>query len=77
MTQPNISSVFQLYIFEIEHIFVYNHCIQEWSPCEVMANVLNCILEVSEFEFRSRNCIYFQTNTYGKVMNSLIPLVMS
>ena len=33
------------------------------SPHGVMAKVLNCGLEVSEFELQSLCCVHFQTNT--------------
>ena len=38
-----------------------------------MAKVLDCDLEVSEFEFQSCYYGHFQTNTLGKGMNLLIP----
>ena len=36
-----------------------------------MAKVLNCSQEVREFKLQSPYCIYFQTNTLKKGMNSL------
>ena len=40
----------------------------------VVANMLDCIIVVSEFELKKHYCVYFWTNTIGKGMNSLIPL---
>ena len=42
------------------------------SPRGVVANALDCGLEISEFELKSHNYVNFWTNTRGKVMNSLI-----
>ena len=39
----------------------------EPNPCGEMAKVLNCILEVSEFELRSY--VHFRTNTLAKSMS--------
>ena len=39
-----------------------------------MAEVLDCGLEVSEFERQSCYYVHFQNNTLGKRMNFLIPL---
>ena len=38
----------------------------------LMAKVLDCDLQVSEFEFQSRYYIYFQTNNLREGMNPLI-----
>ena len=39
----------------------------EWIvPRAIVANVLDCILEVSEFELHSLYCVYFWTNNLGK-----------
>ena len=37
-----------------------------------MAEMLDCDIVVSEFEFQSRNYIHFSTNTLRKGMNPLI-----
>ena len=37
-----------------------------------VANVLDCDILVSEFELKSRYYVYFRTNTFRKVMNTLI-----
>ena len=47
------------------------------SPHCAMVKVLNRCLEISEFKLQSRYYIYFWTNTLGKSMNLVIPLVMS
>ena len=44
---------------------------------DVMAKVMDCGLEVCEFELQSRFYVHFQTNTIRKGMNSLIPPAMS
>ena len=49
--------------------------LEEWSVRSVMAEVLNCGLEINEFELLSRYYVHFQTNTLGKDMNLLIPPV--
>ena len=33
-----------------------------------VANMLNCNMEVIEFDLQSRYCVHFQTNTLGKVI---------
>ena len=38
----------------------------------IMAKVLDCGAEVSEFELQSRNYVHFRTNTFGKGMNPFI-----
>ena len=38
----------------------------------VTAKVLDCGLEVSEFELQSCCYVHFQTNTFGKAMNPLV-----
>ena len=40
--------------------------------CGVMVKALDCGIVVSEFELQSRYYVHFQTNTFGKGMNSLI-----
>ena len=42
----------------------------------VVANVLDYDIIVNEFKIQSYNYAYFQTNTLGKGMNSLIPPAM-
>ena len=42
----------------------------------IVANVLDCGLEVNEFEFQSRYYVHFRTNNLGKGMNPLIYLDM-
>ena len=42
------------------------------NPCDIVANVLECDLIVSEFELQSRYYIHFQTNTLGKHIYPLI-----
>ena len=43
---------------------------------DIMVKMLDCSLEVSEFEFQLRYYVDFQPYTFGKDMNSLIPLPM-
>ena len=38
-----------------------------------MAKVLDCNLEISEFELQSRYNIYFKANTLEKAMNPVSP----
>ena len=38
-----------------------------------MVKLLDCDLEVSEFEMQSHYYVLFKTNAIGKGMNSLIP----
>ena len=38
----------------------------------VVANVLDCDIEVSEFKLQSRYFVHFRTNNLGKSMNPLI-----
>ena len=38
--------------------------------------MLDCELEISEFELWLRYYIHFQNNNFAKGMNSLIPLTM-
>ena len=40
---------------------------------EVVANVLNCDIVVSEFELKSCNYVHFQTNSLEKGINPLTP----
>ena len=42
----------------------------------VVANELDCDIVVTKFELQSLYCVHFRTNTLGKGMNYLIPLVM-
>ena len=42
-----------------------------------MVNELDCDIIVNEFEFHSRNCVHFQTNTLWKGMKPLIPPAIS
>ena len=53
----------------INVIFTYK---DSGSSRGVVANGLACDIVVSEFEFKSRYCVQFRTNTFGKVMNPLI-----
>ena len=41
------------------------------SPCDVMAEVWDCSLKVSELEIQLCYYVYFQTDTLGKGMNPL------
>ena len=43
------------------------------SPLGVVAKVLGCTLEVSEFDLFSYYYVHFQTYIFGKDMNFLIP----
>ena len=46
----------------------------EWgNPIGGVANLLDCDIEVSEFELQSPNYIHFRTKIFGKGMNSLNP----
>ena len=47
------------------------------NPCGVTAKVVDCSLKVSKFELQLCYYIHFQTYTLRKVINPLIPLVMS
>ena len=40
------------------------------NPCDLVANVLDCDIVISEFELQSCNNVHFWTNTLGKGMNS-------
>ena len=42
------------------------------NPRGVMAKILDCSLEVSEFEIQSHYHDYFRTNTFEKGKNSFI-----
>ena len=42
-----------------------------WNPRGVVANVLDCGLEGSEFEFPLPYYVHFRTNKLGEGMNSL------
>ena len=48
---------------------------KEWLR-GIMANVLSCNLEDSQFEIYARFNVHFRTNTLGKGMNPLITLAM-
>ena len=50
---------------------VFNRKTYTESPCDVVANVVDCDLVVSEFELQSRYYVNFRTNTFGKGMNFL------
>ena len=39
----------------------------------IIATMLDCGLELSDFELQLRYYVHFQTNTLGKCMNNLIP----
>ena len=43
------------------------------SPRDVVANVLDSDIVVSEFELQSRHYIHFRTYTHAKGMNLLFP----
>ena len=42
----------------------------------VVANIMDCDVVVSKFEFQSLYCIHFRTNTLGKDMDLLILQVL-
>ena len=46
------------------------------SPCNIVANVLDYNILVTEFEFQSRYYIQFWSNILGKGMNPFIPHYM-
>ena len=51
-------------------------CLYTWGgdvSRSVVANVLDCEIEVSKYEFSSRYYTHFRTNALGKTMNPLIP----
>ena len=49
------------------------HLILTWErPCGVVANVLDCDIILSEFEFLSPYYIYFWTYTLRKGLNAFI-----
>ena len=43
---------------------------------DVVADVLECHIKVSEIKFQSHYCVPFQTNTLEKSINHLIPPVL-
>ena len=43
------------------------------SLSDLMAKVLACNFEVSQFELKSLCCVYFRTNTLGKGMDPFFP----
>ena len=43
------------------------------SPYGIMVNMLDCNILVSEFEPQSHFYAYFQTNTLGKSVTSIMP----
>ena len=47
------------------------------GPCDVVANVLNCGSEVSEFELQLRYYANFKTNTLGTIMYPFISSTMN
>ena len=47
------------------------------SPHGVEANVLDWDIEVRVFEIQLRYYVHFQTNSFEKAMNSLIPSAKS
>ena len=49
---------------------------QEGSLCEVVANVVDCDIEGSEFELQLPYCIHFLKNTFEEVMNPFTPSAM-
>ena len=42
-------------------------CEQGMSYCGVVIYVLECNIEINEFELQSHNYIYFRTKTSGKI----------
>ena len=44
----------------------------KWSPHSIEAKMLDCNSIASRFEFQSHYYIHFQTNTFGKGVNSFI-----
>ena len=62
-------------VFVCVYLFVVCMCVfirQLGSPFSVVANELDCLIVVSEFELKTRYHVHFQTNTLGKGMNLLI-----
>ena len=55
-----------------ENICLNHRCLLG-NPHDVVANVLNYDIVVSEFEIHSYFYIHFQTNTFDKGMNLFIP----
>ena len=56
------------------YIFLLFLPIQSWagSSCDVMVNVLDCKIVVSEFQLHSRYHVFFQINIFGTGMNFFI-----
>ena len=46
------------------------------DPCGVVANVVDCEIIVIEFELQLRYYLHFPINSFGKNMNSIIPLAI-
>ena len=46
------------------------------NPCDIVANVLDCEIAISGFEFWSRYNFHFRTNTLAKCTDLLIPVAM-
>ena len=74
-SMQNICISIQLFI----NLLVYSSSVRlnfsrGGSSCGVIANVMDCSLEVSEFEIQSCYYVHFRTNTLEKVMNLPYPL---
>ena len=54
------------------HITFYSnyYFIERGSPRAVEAKVLHCDLEESEFKYQSHYNVHFETNNFGKCINS-------
>ena len=69
-----VSILIQIICIQL-YVFKYS-CLIRGNPLDVVANMLDCNILVSEFELLSRYYDYFRTDTLEKGMNPFIPPAM-
>ena len=63
-----------IYLYQFTHIYLSIYLsIYQGSPYNVVANVLDCNIIVSEFKLHLHYYVHFWTNTLGKDMKPFIP----
>ena len=54
----------------------YKYIFSRRCPHGVVVNMMDCNIILSEFELQSQDYVHFQTNSFGKGMNLVIPTSM-
>ena len=67
-----MQNIYQVFYFKYIIILIGLQIIEEWSPCRVVDNTLDCDNVQSKFGLQFWHYVHFKTNNLWKGMNPLL-----